>query len=74
MNRWRWGAVVGLMASVALILAGGGGALVLIAPAWLIGFAIRYDNHTGSLLFLAVMVTVVVLVMLRLILFLALRR
>lgn len=74
LTRWRWLALIGLVASVALVAAGGGGALVVIVPAWLIGLAIRYDNHTGSLLILAVMIAVVVLVMLGLVAFMALRR
>ena len=75
MNRWRWAAAIGLALSVALVVAGGGGALVVIVPAWLIGLALRYDNWTGSLLFLAVTIAVVVLVMVGLIAaLLALRR
>lgn len=74
MTRWRWAAAIGLVASIVLVTVAGGGALIVIVPAWLIGLAIRYDNHTGSLLFLAVMVALVVLVMLGLIAFMALPR
>lgn len=74
MTRWRWAVGIGLVASAALIAVAGGGALVVILPAWLIGLALRYDNWSGSLLFLAVMVTIVVLVMVGLIEMVALRR
>lgn len=74
MTRWRIAALAGLAASGALIAAAGGGALVLIVPVWLVGLAIRNDNHTGSLTFAAVAILVVVLVMLGLIALLTLHR
>lgn len=73
-NGWRIAAAIGLATSAVLTAVAGGGALFIIVPAWLIGLAIRYDNHTGSLLFLAVMVAVVVIVMLGLVALLALPR
>ena len=66
--------MTGAAVSVALLAAAGGGALIVILPAWLIGLALRYDNHTGSLTFAAVLVTIVVLVMLGLIAGLAIVR
>ena len=74
LNRWRVAAMTGAAVSVALLAAAGGGALIVILPAWLIGLALRYDNHTGSLTFAAVLVTIVVLVMLGLIAGLAIVR
>lgn len=74
MSRWRIAALAGAAASLALLWAGGAGALVVILPAWLIGLALRHDNHTGSLLFAALLVTLVVLVMLGLIAGLAIVR
>lgn len=48
-------------------LVSGGVALAFLLPVWLLFLAWRFDNHTGSLLFLAVMFLVVVFVMVLLI-------
>lgn len=73
-TRWRLATLAGLVASVALLAAGGGGALVVILPLWLVGLALRYDNHTGSLTFAAVAVLLAVLILLGLVALAALRR
>lgn len=71
---WRVAALLGALLTSALLAAAGPGALTVVLPAWLVGLALRYDNHTGSLTFLAVSVLIVMLVMLLLIAGLSLAR
>lgn len=52
----------------------GGMALAFLLPAWLLVFAWRFDNHTGSLLLLAILFLMVIAIMVGLIALMALHR